>query len=159
MLQSTLVRGLEQLSLIVTKTPESQLCESLGQGMFDMKTQCIVACNMALRGYLPLVGEPVDLVSVDLPDKPNLLHVIKQVSGQIHALPQIDVLDASIEVVEQAGDRTLQLNQQEFVYQFVLPNFYFHISMAYAIARNTGVELSKGDFDGLHEYQPGFSFV
>jgi hypothetical protein len=31
--------------------------------------------------------------------------------------------------------------------------------MAYAIARAAGVPLSKGDFDGYHQYPDGFSFV
>jgi len=31
---------------------------------------------------------------------------------------------------------------------FVLPNFYFHLSMVYALLRNNGVEVGKGDFLG-----------
>ena len=31
---------------------------------------------------------------------------------------------------------------------FVLPNFYFHVSMVYALLRKNGVEIGKGDFLG-----------
>ncbi|WP_082877561.1 DUF1993 family protein [Methylomonas koyamae] len=31
---------------------------------------------------------------------------------------------------------------------FVLPNFYFYITMTYAILRHNGVELEKSDFLG-----------
>ena len=31
---------------------------------------------------------------------------------------------------------------------FVLPNFYFHVTIAYAILRHNGVELGKRDFVG-----------
>jgi hypothetical protein len=31
---------------------------------------------------------------------------------------------------------------------FVLPNFYFHISIAYALLRKAGVEIGKGDYLG-----------
>jgi hypothetical protein len=31
---------------------------------------------------------------------------------------------------------------------FVLPNFYFHASIAYAILRHNGIELGKRDFMG-----------
>jgi hypothetical protein len=46
----------------------------------------------------------------------------------------------------------------EYVSSFVLPNFFFHISMVYAIAKNNGVSVSKGDFDGIHQYPKGFSW-
>ncbi|MGZ0077412.1 DUF1993 domain-containing protein [Methylomonas sp. YC3] len=36
-----------------------------------------------------------------------------------------------------------------YVLDFVLPNFYFHITMTYAILRHNGVELGKSDFLGV----------
>lgn len=36
----------------------------------------------------------------------------------------------------------------EYVAQFALPNFYFHVTTAYAILRHNGVELGKRDFIG-----------
>jgi uncharacterized protein len=35
-----------------------------------------------------------------------------------------------------------------YVNDFVLPNFYFHVSMVYALLRKSGVEIGKGDFLG-----------
>ena len=35
-----------------------------------------------------------------------------------------------------------------YVTDFVLPNFYFHASMVYALLRKGGVEIGKGDFLG-----------
>ena len=37
---------------------------------------------------------------------------------------------------------------QPYLLQFVLPNFFFHTTAAYAILRHNGVELSKRDFIG-----------
>ena len=37
----------------------------------------------------------------------------------------------------------------DYLYQFALPNFYFHTTTAYAILRHNGVEIGKGDFLGL----------
>jgi hypothetical protein len=36
----------------------------------------------------------------------------------------------------------------DYLTGFVLPNFYFHTSMAYALLRKAGVEVGKGDFLG-----------
>jgi hypothetical protein len=35
-----------------------------------------------------------------------------------------------------------------YLTDFVLPNFYFHVSIAYALLRKNGVEIGKGDFLG-----------
>jgi hypothetical protein len=40
----------------------------------------------------------------------------------------------------------------EFLYQYALPNFFFHLTAAYAILRHEGVALGKQDFDGWHAY-------
>lgn len=36
----------------------------------------------------------------------------------------------------------------EYVTEFVMPNFYFHLTTAYAILRKNGVNIGKGDFLG-----------
>ena len=48
-----------------------------------------------------------------------------------------------------AGTRTLNFKGQGYLTGFVLPNFYFHATTAYAILRHSGVEIGKGDFLGM----------
>jgi hypothetical protein len=36
----------------------------------------------------------------------------------------------------------------DYLLQYSLPNFYFHLATAYAILRHNGVEVGKGDFVG-----------
>ena len=43
-------------------------------------------------------------------------------------------------------DRTF--SGSDYLYQFALPNFYFHLATTYAILRHNGVDLGKGDFLG-----------
>lgn len=43
---------------------------------------------------------------------------------------------------------TFEFNGTDYVGNFVLPNAYFHITTAYAILRNKGVALGKGDYLG-----------
>ncbi len=45
----------------------------------------------------------------------------------------------------------LNFEGQGYLTSFALPNFYFHLSMAYAILRQAGVELGKRDFLGQIE--------
>ena len=41
-----------------------------------------------------------------------------------------------------------------YLTDFVLPNFYFHESMVYALLRKSGVEVGKGDFLGAIPVAP-----
>jgi uncharacterized protein len=54
--------------------------------------------------------------------------------------------DRSIEIKFPSG--AWKFTAVAYVTDFVLPNFYFHLSMVYALLRNNGVELGKGDFLG-----------
>ena len=40
------------------------------------------------------------------------------------------------------------MNGSDYLNHFVLPNFYFHLTAAYAVARHCGVEVGKRDFLG-----------
>ena len=52
------------------------------------------------------------------------------------------------EIVLTFGTQKFPFKGQSYLTSFVLPNFYFHITMAYAILRQNGVELGKRDFMG-----------
>jgi len=42
----------------------------------------------------------------------------------------------------------LKFTAAAYLTDFVLPNFYFHLSMVYALLRHSGVEIGKSDFLG-----------
>ena len=42
----------------------------------------------------------------------------------------------------------------DYLAQFVLPNFYFHLAAAYAILRHNGAEIGKRDFLGAISMTP-----
>ena len=37
---------------------------------------------------------------------------------------------------------------ETYLKQFVLPNFFFHVTTVYALLRHNGVDLGKGDYLG-----------
>ena len=55
-----------------------------------------------------------------------------------------------------AGFADLDQSGADFLHLYGMPNFLFHASMAFAILRANGVAVGKADFDGLHDYPPGF---
>jgi hypothetical protein len=47
-----------------------------------------------------------------------------------------------------AGDRKVTLKGADYLVHFSMPNFYFHLTTAYDILRNNGLEIGKADFMG-----------
>ena len=52
------------------------------------------------------------------------------------------------EIVRPVRGKPVQFTGQNYLLKYALPNFYFHVSMAYALLRKGGVELGKPDFIG-----------
>lgn len=46
------------------------------------------------------------------------------------------------------GGQEMNFSGQQYLLYFVLPNFFFHINMAYAILRHNGIEIGKRDYLG-----------
>jgi hypothetical protein len=51
-------------------------------------------------------------------------------------------------VVVKLRDNEVSFKGQPYLLGFAQPNFYFHVTMAYAILRHCGVEIGKTDFIG-----------
>jgi hypothetical protein len=60
--------------------------------------------------------------------------------------------DAAIEV--KTPNRTMVFTGRDYVLGFAIPNFYFHISIAYALLRKEGVPVGKMDYLGAVETKP-----
>jgi uncharacterized protein len=52
-----------------------------------------------------------------------------------------------ITIPMRSGD-ALKFNGETFLKHFALPNFFFHVTTAYALLRHAGVDVGKGDFLG-----------
>ena len=74
--------------------------------------------------------------------------LIAQTAKMLDAISPED-LPAPDERVEFAigdGAFNFELTAEEYVREFSLPNFYFHLSMVYAILRMKGLDIGKSDF-------------
>lgn len=54
--------------------------------------------------------------------------------------------EKEVRLLLRSGDVTL--TGLDYLNHFVVPNFYFHVTIAYALLRHNGVELGKKDFMG-----------
>ena len=54
----------------------------------------------------------------------------------------------SREITLALRERTLKFSGQDYLLTWALPNFFFHVTTAYAILRHNGVEIGKSDYLG-----------
>ena len=64
------------------------------------------------------------------------------------AADQIDGTEAREIEVPIRGASPLKFAGEAYLKHWVLPNFYFHVTIAYALLRHNGVEIGKFDFIG-----------
>ena len=72
---------------------------------------------------------------------------------KILTLPNID--NDNERIPEEPEFRKLSLGQVDFIYQYIVPNLLFDMSMVYAIAKSRGVSLTKGDLMAFIAIQQG----
>src|SRR5471032_417150 len=121
----------------------------LAPDMFALARQVQVACDQAKNGAARLAG-------VEPPKFEDTETSLEQLKARIaKTLAYIKGLDtkaidvsADREITFPLGPTKGQMKGGDFLNHFVLPNFYFHLTAAYAIVRHCGVELGKRDFLG-----------
>lgn len=150
---------LSQLEIIVAKIPPDVFSETLANGMFSLEMNAKIAANFVLRGYCPLLGQSVVSFFREEPGKAAVQAQLSETISYLDELPDVSQLDDTKRLQDKAGFSEVDLSQPVFIHHYIVPNMLFHISMVYAIARAKGVDLGKGDYDGIHSYPVGFSFV
>ena len=74
---------------------------------------------------------------------------IAKALGYIDGFSADDFTDAEQRDIQlKLGPYTVDFTASEYIANFVMPNFFFHVTTAYAIMRHSGVEVGKMDFLG-----------
>lgn len=151
------------LEKIETEGGSKLLSARLNADMLPLNNHARACANFSLRGCCPLAAEPVVSFETDEVSFDALYTQIRQTITKLHGL-DLSTLSMNFQardglpLKDTAGFAELSLEPGEFIYQYIFPNFYFHLNMVYATARCQGVTLSKQDYDGYHQYPAGFSF-
>ena len=149
--------SLDRIVLAVEALPHekraSVLQAKLAPDMLPMHRQVETAAYFALRTAFPLAGSAVPQYMAVQATTSALRENIRNTRRLVEELSPSQFENAlARRIPEKAGNTTIELPAQAFLAEFALPNFFFHLSMAYAIARMHGCALGKAHFDGFHVY-------
>jgi hypothetical protein len=154
-----LMRGLTNLSAILDKAAAYSAAKKIDPAvlpqtrlypdMHPLSRQVQIACDTAK-------GAGGRLAGVEIPKHEDTETTLPELKARI--AKTLDFLK-TITPEKMSGDesRTIEIKfpngswkftALSYLNDFVLPNFYFHDSMVYALLRKSGVEIGKGDFLG-----------
>jgi uncharacterized protein len=121
----------------------------LAPDMFSFTRQVQVACDQAKNASARLAGiEPPKFTD----DETTIAQLKARIAKTAAFLKTLDTkaIDAAAdrEIVFPLGPQKGHMKGDDYLTHFVLPNFYFHATAAYAILRHGGVDIGKRDFIG-----------
>ncbi|MEC7763469.1 MAG: DUF1993 family protein [Pseudomonadota bacterium] len=131
----------------------------LAPDMFSAAQQFATAAGFALRGTFPLIGEAVPEFPSAAMDREGILARIDFAHERLVTMDPATFEGAETRRIKHlAGFADLDQSGAQYLNMFAMPNFVFHLSIGFAVLRQGGLEIGKADFDGLHDYPPGFRF-
>lgn len=128
--------------------PDTLLTARLAPDMLPLRNQIQIACDFAKSGLSRLAG-------AEAPQFPDDEQTIAQLQQRIAATlayvesvaaSAVDGSEARSISVPVRGRDPLQFTGEQYLQQYSLPNFFFHVTTAYALLRHNGVELGKADY-------------
>lgn len=119
----------------------------LSPDMFPLSRQVQIASDAAKGAGARLSGSPVP----GYPDEEKTFEELQQrIAKTIGFLEGLDARQfegsESRQINLKAGGRELSFAGGAYLETWAKPNFFFHVTTAYAILRHAGVELGKSDF-------------
>ncbi|KAI9135683.1 DUF1993 domain-containing protein [Acaryochloris sp. CCMEE 5410] len=125
---------------------ESFLQKQIVADMLPFGTQVAFTCNQPRNFALWCEGQPANNLD---PEVTSLAQAYEHIANTQSMLIDISVADeklAEITRVDLGDNLYLELSGGDYIHEFLIPNFYFHLVTAYDILRMAGVPIGKRDY-------------
>lgn len=123
----------------------------LSPDMFSFTRQVQVACDFAKGCTARLAGQEVPSWADEEATIADLKARIARTLAFIASVPAAAIDGTEAKVIRIKLGRNApetEMAGADYALQVALPNFYFHVTAAYAILRHAGLEIGKGNFLG-----------
>lgn len=123
------------------------LAEKLTDDMFPLELQIRVAINQILLALNQVGGNAVPLEETAYRSLAEARQRVAAVRAIVDRTDENDWADANatVDLTLPNGVRFL-MSSQEDIQDWIMPNFYFHMTMVYALLRHAGLTIGKMDF-------------
>jgi uncharacterized protein len=130
--------------------PAVYMTMRLRPDMLPFARQVMIFCDNAKNVSSRLAGVQAPVFEDNETTLDQLKARIKKTLDYIATLdPAAIEAGADREIVFPLGPNKMKMQGANYLLHFALPNFYFHLTAAYAILRYAGVDIGKRDFLGV----------
>lgn len=129
------------------------LTSRLAPDQFNLTRQIQIACDTAKLASARLAGIEAPVHEDKEKTLPELKARINDVINFLGTIKAEDFQGAHERKISQPRWEGKYLSGAEYAAQHALPNIYFHITTAYSILRNNGVDVGKKDYLGEMPYK------
>lgn len=121
----------------------------LAPDMFPLSKQIQIACDQVKNGMARLAGvEPPKFEDNETTFAQLQERIAKTIAFANSLKPaQVDGTEAK-EIKFSIREWSFEFVGEQYLLTWIIPNFYFHVTTAYAILRHNGVEVGKTDYLG-----------
>jgi len=125
------------------------LASRLAPDMLPFTNQIQIACDAAKFGVARLGGVEAPKFEDTETNLAELRTRVQKTIDYVQSVPasQIDGSDDR-DITVPRRDGPMVVKGETYLKNFVLPNFFFHVTTTYALLRHNGVDLGKSDFLG-----------
>lgn len=125
----------------------------LAPDQFNFVRQIQVLCDTAKIGVASLTGKEPPAHPDNEQTLSDLKQRIESVMTYLKSYQPSDFNGAAERRITRARWEGKTMSGEEFLIQYLLPNFYFHFTTAYSILRHNGVNIGKKDYLGSMPYR------
>jgi hypothetical protein len=120
----------------------------LAPDMLPLASQVRIACDAAKNGTARVCGLEAPRFADDEATLDQLQERIAKTLAWLETVPTdaFDGREAQDVTFPIGKEATRTMKAQAYLMHWVIPNVYFHVTTAYALLRQAGVDLGKGDF-------------
>ena len=161
---AAMIGSLENLDRILIKgaaharatkiEPDALLNARLYPDMFNLIQQLQYALYLPMDFARHFTDEPAPHVGYEEATFDDVHASLKTAIAYLKAIPASRLVERAQRVVPIFFDGTKGMPADDYAATVEMPDFYFHLSIAYAILRHNGVPLSKDDFIGPYKSTP-----
>ncbi len=125
----------------------------LAPDQFNLIRQVQIACDTAKLGASRLTGKEAPSHADTEKTLPELKARIQSTIAYLQSFSPNDYVEAASRKISQPRWEGQWLTGEEFAIHHMIPNFYFHLTTAYAILRHNGVDVGKKDYLGMMPFK------
>jgi uncharacterized protein len=122
------------------------LADRLAPDMYPLVKQVQVACDNAKGATARLAGVEAPKYEDTEETFSELAARIDKTVAYIKSVPEANFKDAGSRKITMPYFAGKYITGFDYVREYVLPNFFFHVVTAYALIRKNGVAIGKADF-------------